>query len=196
MPAAQVATPAQGRWTYEDYLRLPDDGKRYEIIDGVLYVANAPSYDHQFAVTEIVRQVGNFVMSRGLGVVIPAPFEVHLPGIAQPVQPDVIFIAAAHQPRAGAKLFEGAPDLIVEVISPASTRLDQYVKFGAYERAGVREYWLADPKTRSMAVYTLAPAESGVNEYALLGAFSIGEKIQSNVLAGIELSIDTLFVPA
>ncbi len=72
------AWPAQGEWTYEDYLGLPDDGNRYEIIEGVLYVANAPGYDHQYAVMQLSRQMSNWVIERQLGVVLTAPFEVHL----------------------------------------------------------------------------------------------------------------------
>ncbi len=192
LPAEQ-SWPSQGQWTYEDYIRLPDDGKRYEIIEGVLYVANTPSYEHQFAVGEIYRQVANFVTERKLGITIPAPFEVHLPGIAKPVQPDVLFIAAQRQPASDTQIFEGAPDLVVEVISPSSLRLDQHIKFGAYEQAKVREYWLVDPKTRSVEVYTL-PA-NGV-EYALLGQFGNGERLKSAVLAGLELAVNSLFTPS
>ncbi|MEK9164561.1 MAG: Uma2 family endonuclease [Chloroflexota bacterium] len=186
-----AAWPEPGHWTYEDYLRLPDDGKRYEIIEGVLYVANAPAYDHQFAVGKLHQQLANFVGEHALGVVIPAPFEVHLPGIAKPVQPDVLFIAAERQPAPDTQIFEGAPDLIVEVLSPGSLRLDQHIKFGAYERAKVREYWLVDPKTRSVIVYTL-PSDSV--EYVLLGQFSRGENARSAVLAGFEIAVDSLFV--
>ena len=192
LPAEQ-SWPPQGQWTYEDYLRLPDDGKRYEIIEGVLYVANAPSYERQFAVSRLVKELATFVDERALGVVIAAPFEVHLPGIAKPVQPDVLFIAAQRQPASDTQIFEGAPDLVVEVISPGSLRLDQHIKFGAYEQAKVREYWLVDPKTRSVEVYTL-PAD-GV-EYALLGQFGSGERLKSAVLAGLELAVNDLITPS
>jgi Uma2 family endonuclease len=184
--------PAQGEWTYDDYLRLPDDGRRYEIIEGVLYVANAPSYDHQFAVSAIARQIGNFVAEKRLGVILIAPFEVHLPDIAKPVQPDILFIAAERQPSPGAQLFEGAPDLIVEVLSPSSLRLDQHVKFGAYERARVQEYWIADPKTRSVTIYALP---EGGQEYVLLDQFTADETLHSKVFAGLQLAVGGLFVP-
>jgi Uma2 family endonuclease len=141
--------PVQGEWTYEDYLALPDDGRRYEIIEGVLYVTHAPDIGHQFTVVEIVRQMSNFVLEHKLGRVLTAPFEIHLSETTRPVQPDVFFIKAENWPTAGAKFFEGAPDLIVEVLSPSSIRTDQYIKFSAYEQAGVSEYWLANPKTRS-----------------------------------------------
>lgn len=189
---AEQSWPTQGEWTYEDYLRLPDDGNRYEIIDGVLYVTNAPNYDHQFTVSEFHLQLGSWVKERKLGIVLTAPFEIHLSGIVKPVQPDVFFITAEHQPRPGDKFFEGAPDLIVEVISPASVRLDRVVKLNAYERSGVREYWLADPRTRFVEVYTLSPESS---EYTLLGQFGPGEHLQSSVLADLALVVDELFVP-
>lgn len=184
------AWPEQGEWTYEDYLRLPDDGRRYEIIEGVLYVANAPAYDHQYAVNELHGELRAFVKERQLGVVLTAPFEVHLPDIARPVQPDILFIAADHQPEAGAQGFEGAPDLIVEVLSPSSIRLDNHIKFGAYEQAGVREYWIADPKTQSITIHILP---EGGQEYALHGQFGPADTLTSKVLAGLELPVASLF---
>ncbi|HID54548.1 MAG TPA: Uma2 family endonuclease [Anaerolineae bacterium] len=184
--------PKQGDWTYEDYLRLPDDGRRYEIIQGVLYVANAPSYDHQFIVATLSRLMGNFAADKQMGVIITAPFEVHLPGIAKPVQPDILFIAKDRIPSPGTQIFEGAPDLIVEVLSPSSLRLDQHVKFGAYEQAGVREYWIVDPKTRAITVYSL-PENSP--EYILLGQFTGNEAVQSRALEGLSFAASSVFAP-
>ncbi|GIK58997.1 MAG: Uma2 family endonuclease [Chloroflexi bacterium] len=182
--------PEQGQWTYEDYLRLPDDGRRYELIEGVLYMANAPFYDHQFAVLKIASKLEQFIESQQSGVVIAAPFEVHLPGIAKPVQPDILFIRTERQPASGTQIFEGAPDLIVEVLSPGSLRLDQYVKFGAYERAGVREYWIADPKARVITIYYL-PENSP--EYILSGQFTTNETLQSKLLPGLAFVAGTVF---
>jgi Uma2 family endonuclease len=184
--------PGQGQWTYEDYLRLPEDGRRYEIIEGVLYVANAPSYDHQSTVLKVAAKLENVSEAGSLGVVIAAPFEVHLPGIAKPVQPDVLFIRKERQPVSGTQIFEGPPDLVVEVLSPSSLRLDQHVKFGAYEQAGVREYWIADPKTQAITIYHL-PDEGP--EYVLLGQFTANETVQSKVLPGLEFSASTIFLP-
>lgn len=183
--------PMQGKWTYDDYLRLPDDGRRYEIIEGVLYVANAPSYEHQYTVTKIVSKLEQFVDLSQAGVVLTAPFQVHLPGIAQPVQPDVLFITGERRPEAGTQIFIGASDLIVEVLSPSSLRLDQHIKFGAYEQARVKEYWIADPKTRSVIVYTL-PFDS--REYVVVGQFASGEMIQSPLFPNFQLAVDAVFV--
>ncbi len=186
----KAATPPRPKiWTYEDYLRLPDDGKRYEIIEGVLYMANAPSYEHQFTVSVLNRKLGNYVDDHHLGVVLVAPFEIHLPNIAKPVQPDVFFIRAAHQPQDPLQIFEGAPDLIVEIISPSSVRLDRTIKFSAYERSGVKEYWLVDLRTRFIEIYTLA--ENG--EYELLGQFGPGEQTRSQILPELAITVDNLF---
>jgi Uma2 family endonuclease len=185
------AWPEQGEWTYEDYLRLPDDGRRYEIIEGVLYVANAPAYDHQYTVTKLTSRFDHFISDNNLGIVLTAPFEVHLPGIARPVQPDILFIAANRQPEGGSQGFEGAPDLIVEVLSPSSIRLDNHIKFGAYERAGVREYWIADPKTQSITIHILP---EGGQEYVLHGQFGPADTLTSKILAGFELPVASLFV--
>ncbi len=182
--------PNQGGWRYEDYQRLPDDGKRYEIIKGVLYVANAPSIEHQFTVSEIHFALKLFVREKQLGQVFTAPLEVHLSEISRPVQPDLLFISTARQPPFGAKIFEGAPDLIVEVVSPSSIRLDRKTKFDAYEEAGVAEYWVVDTKTRSVEVYTLARGE-----YALHGQYTGDELITSALLPELQIKTSLLFQP-
>lgn len=180
--------PVQGQWRYADYLRLPNDGRRYEIIEGVLYVANAPSIEHQFSVSEAHFHLKLFVREGRLGQVYTAPLEVHLSETSKPVQPDVLFIRDDRQPPLGAQFFAGAPDLIVEVISPSSIRLDRHIKFDAYERAGVLEYWLVDPKAHLVEVYTLANGE-----YALLGQYTGDEMITSEVLAGLQIKASVLF---
>jgi Uma2 family endonuclease len=180
--------PVQGEWTYQDYLDLPDDGRRYEIIEGVLYVTNAPDSDHQFTATEIARQLGNFVMAHKLGRVLTAPFEVHLTEKAKPVLPDVLYIRSERWPGRGIKQFKGAPDLIVEVLSPSTSRTDRVVKFSAYEQAGVSEYWIANPRSQSVEIYTLAG-----REYALSKEYIGEEVIESAVLPGLQIVNLALF---
>jgi Uma2 family endonuclease len=186
----EYSWPAQGEWTYEDYRRLPNDGRRYEIIEGVLYVTNAPSYAHQFTVGEIFAELRSFVRKQNLGIVLTAPFEIELPGIARPVLPDIVFIRAERQPASDAANFVGAPDLIVEVLSPGTFRVDQSVKLDAYERAGVTEYWLADPKTRSVTIYALP--ENG-SEYILHGQFGPDETLTSQLLPDLQIHVADLF---
>jgi Uma2 family endonuclease len=177
--------PAQGEWTFEDYLRLPEDGQRYEVIRGILYVTPSPTFDHQFSVWQLVRLIGNFVVERGLGIVLPSPFDVLLPGgVATPVQPDLVYLRAGNQPRPGDRNFQGVPDLAVEVLSPATRRLDRSVKLAAYREAGVPEVWLVDPAARMVQVF--APEEA---------TYRSGESVKSSVLAGLALQITDLFPP-
>lgn len=189
--SAQNGWPAPGQWRYADYLRLPDDGKRYEIIEGVLYAANASSFDHQFSVSRVLFYLQFFTIERDLGVVLTAPFEVHLSETSKPVQPDVLFIRKERQPTPNTQVFEGTPDLVVEVISPSSIRLDRKTKFDAYEQHGVAEYWLVDPKLRGVEVYTRSNSE-----YALLGQYTGNDLIASSVLAGLQIKANDLFQAA
>jgi len=100
----------------------------------------------------------------------------------------VLFVTQARREIIKPKFIEGAPDLIVEVLSPSTTRLDRRVKFDAYERAGAREYWIANPKLRSIEVYSLVRGE-----YALHGEYGPGERLTSELLPGLELLTDTVF---
>jgi len=175
-------------WTYEDYLNLPDDGCRYEIIEGLLYMTNAPDIDHQFAVMEIAFQIKLFVNHHKLGYVLTAPFEVHLSETTRPVQPDVLFIRAEKWPGAGVKYFEGAPDIVIEVLSPASRRTDQVIKFTAYEKAKVPEYWIVNPKAGTVQVFCLEG-----EQYISSGEFSGKEMIRSLLLPDMEIIAESLF---
>jgi Uma2 family endonuclease len=187
---SSIKFPEQGEWTYADFQNLPDDGKRYEIINGVLYVTNTPSYAHQYISAFLFNALFAFVISNKLGIVLSAPFEVIMGGIATPIQPDILFINADNQPQLGDKNFVGVPDLVVEVLSPSTFRKDQRDKLDAYELAGVKEYWIADPKTRSIIVYMLP---EGGREYVLLGQFTQEETLESNVLDGFKLQLSTVF---
>lgn len=182
--------PQQGKWRYEDYLHLPDDGRRYEIIEGVLYMANVPSIEHQFSVSEVHFQLKLFVREKQLGQVFTSPIEIHLAENTRPVQPDVLFIRQNRLPVPGAQIYEGAPDLIVEVISPSSIRLDRHIKFDAYERYGVTEYWIVDPKARLVEVYTWQRGE-----YALWGQYTGDEIVTSKLLEGLGIKASLLFQP-
>jgi Uma2 family endonuclease len=183
--------PVQGNWTYEDYLRLPDDGRRYEVIRGFLYVTPAPSFDHQYTVSQVNRLLGNFVADHRLGVVLVAPFDVRLPGaIGNPVQPDVMFIRRERQPRSGDRRFEGVPDLVVEVLSPGNWRFDRKVKLKAYQEAGIPELWLVDPLARTVEAYVLAADRS---EYVLHEQRKEGESVGSVVLSGLQVDVAGFF---
>ncbi len=183
------AWPIQGDWTYEDYLRLPDDRNRYEVIRGYLYVTPPPIYDHQYALGEAYLGLTTFVRDRALGVVLMAPFAIRLPyRIGDPVEPDLLFIRSENQPRPGDKYFQGVPDLVVEVLSPSTRRVDLRIKLAAYRDAGIPEYWVIDPYARTMVVYRL---ETG--EYVELCRGGVGETVLSAVLPGLQVEVASLF---
>ena len=142
-------------WTYEDYLALPDDGNRYEIIEGELYVTPAPTTDHQYSSGELFYLLKEFIRRNQLGELYYAPYEVHLSDDTRPVQPDLLFIRAENAPKGGTPYFVGVPDLVVEILSKSSIRTDTNAKFNAYEKAGIPEYWIVDPKARTVRVFVL-----------------------------------------
>jgi Uma2 family endonuclease len=195
LPAASDgrAWPIQGAWTYEDYLRLPEDGNRYELIRGFLYVTPPPIYDHQFVLWCLSQTLGRFVHERRLGIVLMAPFAVRLPArIGNPVEPDLVFLWAEQQPRSGDKFFQGAPALVLEVLSPSTRRRDRTIKLDAYRDAGVPEYWLVDPEARTVVVHVLSEDRRRYTELCQGGE---GDVVRSAVLSGLEVSVGEIFPP-
>jgi len=181
--------PKQGEWTYEDYARLPDNGVRYEIIGGELYMSPAPRTKHQIASYELGFAFGLFVKRHKLGRILVAPIDVRLPDLADPVQPDIVFILKARLHIIKEKSIEGAPDLIVEILSPGTEGYDRRTKFQLYARAGVKEYWMVDPDTCTMEIYVLRG-----EAYALLGSFGPDDEAYSEVLAGFSVPVSEICI--
>jgi Uma2 family endonuclease len=150
--APVVSGPPQGQWTAQDWEALPDDGHRYEIIDGVLYMSTAPSFFHQWIIGRFHVLVGNRAYEEGLGFGIGAPIGVFMPGMT-PVQPDYLIVLAENAGIIRDRRIFGVPDLIVEVLSPGSAHYDEAIKRDAYARAGVPEYALIDPRSRQLKLH-------------------------------------------
>lgn len=180
--------PEQGRWTYEDWLKLPSDGTKYEILGGNLHMTPAPSIAHQAASGELLVAMKLHVGPQRLGYVLAAPTDVHLPSEPVPVEPDLLFIARGREDIIGENRIEGAPDLVVEIVSPGDWPYDRNEKYRLYQLNGVREYWLVDYRARTIEVFVL---EAG--EYALLGKWGDGEEARSQVLAGLKVDVRTVF---
>lgn len=140
--------------TYEDYLRMPDDRTRKQIVGGELHVTAAPSPGHQRVVLSLASALRAAARSCGLGEVLVTPIDVVL-SQTDVVQPDVVFVAAARRAIVGDAAIHGAPDLVVEVLSPSTLRLDRQRKLDLYARAGIPEYWIADPDGRQVEIYRL-----------------------------------------
>jgi Uma2 family endonuclease len=180
--------PEQGQWTYDDWLELPDDGTRYEVIDGVLHMTPAPSIRHQLVAGSLFRTISSHVVAGKLGVVLVAPVDVRLPGQPIPFKPDIVFVSAERHAIVGEQLIDGAPDLVVEVLSPSNWPYDRNEKFRLYRDAGVPEYWIADYRAETIEVYAL---EQG--EYVLLSRAVRGDHVASCVLPSLAVDVDEVF---
>lgn len=177
--------------TYGDYLHWPDD-VRYELIDGDAYLmAPAQTLDHQDVAGEIFRQLANCLVGKPCRAFI-APVDVRLPKgdeaderIDTVVQPDVLVVC--DESKLDRRGVRGAPDLVVEVLSPSTASHDQLLKRGVYERAGVTEYWLVHPTDRVISVYRLTGSEYGKPAiYEMKGSTPVG------VLADVSIGWDEL----
>lgn len=145
--------------TYEDLQRFPEDNFRRELIGGELIVTAAPGTRHQRAVLELGAGLLAWVKERG-GEVFVAPFDVYL-SEGDVVEPDVLFIRAEHLDRLGEKYLRGAPDVIVEVSSPSTRRLELRRKKDLYERYAAAEYWYVDLESDRVEVYRLEEGRYG-----------------------------------
>lgn len=153
--APTVKGPPQGHWTYADWERLPEDGNRYEIIDGVLYMSTAPSFFHQWIILQFVEHIGIPAKQQGLAIPAFAPIGVLMPG-CDPVQPDFLIVLSPRASIIHDRRIRGVPDAIVETLSPSNRSYDEDVKLGAYARAGLPEYVIVDPGARRLLHYRLA----------------------------------------
>lgn len=189
--APVVAGPAQGRWRYADWETLPDDGQRYEIIGGVLYVTTAPSNFHQWIIVALLRYGGIPAMDQGLAVAFPAPIGVLMPG-CDPVQPDFVIVLQEHASIIHDRRIRGVPDLIVEVLSPSNAAYDLQIKLTAYAAAGLPEYAIVDPAARTLTRYRLeAPGR-----YQIAAVAGEGDTVAFDCLPTIRLAVAALFAGA
>jgi Uma2 family endonuclease len=148
---------ARAALTYEDYAALPDDGRRYELLDGELSVTPAPGSAHQIVLANLFRIVDAYVRARDLGVVLFAPLDVILADTTV-VEPDLVYVARDREDRISARGIEGAPTLLVEVLSPGTTQTDRRRKYDLYARYGVPFYWIVDPVAHAIEVFQLDDA--------------------------------------
>ncbi|MGQ9926878.1 MAG: Uma2 family endonuclease [Chloroflexaceae bacterium] len=186
-PASHIVGPIQGQWTYADYARIPDDGQRYEVINGVLYMTPAPGTEHQGVSNLIATFLTLHVQLAGMGKVFSAPTDVELtPGCV--VQPDVLVISAARLHLITPSRIVGPPDLVVEVTSPGTAGYDRREKQDAYARAGVPEYWIVDPHAQTVEVLSLE-----ADAYHSQGVFRGQARLPSRVIATFPVPVAQLF---
>lgn len=180
--------PRQGEWTYEDYAQLPDNGRRYEVIGGKLYMSPAPSTTHQELILALAATLRRHVMESDLGKIYISPIDVILPELAHPVQPDILFIPKDRLEMVEENFITGVPDLIVEVLSPGNAAHDRRTKYNLYMEAGVQEYWIVDPETCIVDVYTLYEE----SHYLPHAHIERGGAIQSKLLSDLRIPLDEI----
>ncbi|HIE13033.1 MAG TPA: Uma2 family endonuclease [Desulfotomaculum sp.] len=186
--AVEVAQlwPPQGQWTEADYFALPDTNRLLELSKGELIMPPHPTETHQRIVGMLYRLIHSFVEEHDLGTVRFAPLPVRLwPGKIR--EPDILFVSKKHADRIGEQAY-GPPDLVVEVTSPGTWRTDRLEKPVEYAQAGVSEYWIVDPDTRTMEVFVLRQGA-----YVLLGKWGVAEKARSELLEEFEVAVKEVF---
>jgi len=146
--------------TWQDVQQLPDDGHRHEAIEGELYVTPAPTSRHQRVSRRLVYALEAILGARGLGELFFAPIGVEFPDTQEGGQPDIVFVAAARREIVVEEGIRGAPDLVVEILSPGTSGRDRGVKRKLYERQGVDHYWIADPEARAVELWTFGTRPS------------------------------------
>lgn len=175
--------------TYDDYARIPDDGQRHEIIDGEHYVSPAPFIPHQRISRRLTLRLGGLIEQHRLGEILYAPCDVIF-SKHDIVQPDLLFISNERAGIITIKNVQGAPDLIIEILSEGTRRLDETVKLDLYDRYGVPEYWTFDTSRQAARVYRRIL--QGLRLMAELSA-EAGDVLTTSLLPGIEIPLAEIF---
>lgn len=174
------------KYTYEDYCKISDD-KRYELIDGELLMTPSPITRHQRISGKLEFVLRRFLMENNLGELFYAPYDVYFDN-ENVVQPDILFISKDRAEIIGEKNVQGAPDLVVEIISENSAYRDMVLKKKLYAKFGVMEYWMVIPEGEEIEIYTLKD-----NTYQLYKAYSKGDTLESPLLKGLKIGLVDIF---
>jgi len=177
--------PLQGRWTENEYFRLPDTNHPVELSNGKLVIPEMPGDDHQNAIGNLFVEIYLFIRSKDLGKVRTSPLPTRL-WKDHIREPDIIFMSKANNKRIRKKYW-GVPDLAVEAISKSTEKVDRIEKFAEYAQAGVSEYWIVDTINKTIEVYILEE-----KNYVLLGKWGLGETAHSKVIEGFEVKVDSV----
>ena len=179
----------ESRWTYDDYLLFPEDGRRHEIVDGERHVTPSPNAKHQRVSRELLLAIGNFLEQSPVGEVYDAPFDVVL-SESDVVQPDLLVVLKERSGIITDKNVRGAPDLVVEIVSETTRRTDEIIKRKLYERHGVREYWIVDPELETAKVYRLGGEGFSPAKHLSMEA---GDSLASPLLPGLSIPLAEIF---
>ncbi len=174
-------------FTYQDYQNLPDDDFRYQLIEGELVMAPAPKIVHQMVKREIEFNLNNFIKDKKIGELLDAPCDVYFDE-HNVFQPDILFISKEKLDIITEDNIKGAPDLIVEILSPSSAYYDLIVKKEIYEKSGVKEYWIVDPMRQWIEIHILEQ-----RKFKLRQRLEKQGVLKSSVLKDFKLDIKKIF---
>jgi Uma2 family endonuclease len=146
MPLTQI--------NWQDVQQLPEDGNRHEAIGGELYMTATPVIRHQLISHRLQVALDRILVESGIGLVMSAPVGVEFPATGEGVQPDIVFVSKARRGIIGDDWIRGAPDLVIEILSPSTAHRDRGIKLRLYERQGVEEYWIVDLDAEAVEVWT------------------------------------------
>lgn len=178
----------QRKYTYEDLQNFEDE-KIYELINGELYLMSSPTTLHQKIVGEIYAQLHNYLKGKKCQAFV-SPLDVCLSGVKNPkkeynvVQPDILVVCDENKITKNMGI-QGAPDLIIEVLSPTSKKHDTFVKYNLYQYYGVKEYWIVDEEVGVIYQYII----NEKNIYTLPKTYEITEDIKVNILKDCTISL-------
>ena len=163
---------------------MPDDGRRYEAIGGELYVTPAPSEHHQRTVLRLAVGLYRLLDEPGHGRVYVAPFGVEYPQTKEGAQPDILFVSKERLHIVGEDWIRGAPDLVIEIVSPTTARRDRTVKLDFYRRLGVTEYWVVVPDAEQVELWPLAAGAGEPERYT----DRVPVRVRGHLVGEIELA--------
>lgn len=177
------------KFTYEDYLLLPEDGNRHELLDGEHVMTPSPNTRHQRISGNVYLALRNFLNHHSLGEVFDAPYDVVMSEF-DVCEPDLVFVAKDQASIITDANIQGAPALVVEILSEGTRKRDEKIKRGLYERHGVREYWIVDPELELVKVYRLQDGRYGKAHELTLDA---KDSLTTPLLPGFSLPLATVF---
>ncbi|WP_234120461.1 Uma2 family endonuclease [Clostridium hydrogenum] len=180
------------KYTYAEYLTWPEEEK-WELINGEPYMQAAPSWQHQSISRELMLQFGEYLRDKTCQV-FAAPFDLRLPcenekdrDITNVYQPDLLVVYDKSKLKGTG--YYGVPDMVIEILSPATARIDRLLKFNMYEKAGVKEYWIVEPDTKLTSVFIL----QSNNKYERPEIYTENDNVKVSIFSNLVIELEKVF---
>ena len=179
----------QVKLSYRDYVLLPNDGKRHEIIDGEHFMTPSPVTKHQRISRKLEWIIESFLKKNPVGEIFYAPYDVIL-SETNIVVPDLVYISKENSKIITEDNIQGSPDLIVEILSPTNRNYDKVLKKDLYEAFGVKEYWIIDPEEEIVEVYRLS---ANNHRFSDPGIYKKNQCLKTDLIPALEIDLKEVF---